>query len=197
RDRLRALRDRAARGGALLVHDIPNALLVDAPGAVSARDLRQSLRSVDAAVCIDLADPTRLVVGVPAVAASLPAAAVEVPDAAVLAHEPMTAYVRRRLPEAARDPLRRTAAAGAAGGVAGRGGEERGGRPGWRGGSPGPTSRPPGGRGVSSSRGGGGTRGLSPGGAGPGGPPPGGSPANLPGPPTRLDEPLYHSVYPL
>lgn len=106
-DRLGALRARAADGAWLLVDGIPNALLVGDADAVSGYGLRQALHDIDAAVCVDLADPTALAVGVPAQAASVPTAAAPITDGAALAHEPLAPFLNRRLPEALRDYLRR------------------------------------------------------------------------------------------
>lgn len=111
-DRLGALRARATGGDPLLVDQIPNALLVpdgrSDPGAISAAALHEALTGLDAAVCLDLADPAALAVGVPAWAASVPARTVPVPERAGLAHEPLARFVSRRLAEVLHDHLRRT-----------------------------------------------------------------------------------------
>ncbi|WP_221350531.1 class I SAM-dependent methyltransferase [Streptomyces beigongshangae] len=100
-----ALRGALAEGP-VIVHGIPNALLVDAPGAVTPYALRAALEGVDAAVLLDAADPHLLAVAAPADRA--PAATENLPaPAGPLAHEPFPLFVRRRLPEVLRDHLRR------------------------------------------------------------------------------------------
>lgn len=95
----------ALDGGPVVVHGIPNALLHDAPGAVTPYALREALEGADAAVLLDAADPRVLAVASPADCA--PAAA-EVPmPPGPAAHEPFPLFVRRRLPEVLRDHLRR------------------------------------------------------------------------------------------
>ncbi|MFK4188674.1 methyltransferase domain-containing protein [Streptomyces sparsogenes] len=90
---------------------IPNALLGDAPGAVTPYALRRALHGLDATVLLDADDPHMLAVAAPAgcaYAAAVPPADAPVP-AGPVAHEPLTAFVRRRLPEVLRDHVRRTA----------------------------------------------------------------------------------------
>ncbi|MEW1604022.1 class I SAM-dependent methyltransferase [Streptomyces sp. NPDC093808] len=100
-----ALRD-ALADGPVVVHGIPNALLHDAPGAVTPYALREALRGTDAAVLLDAADPRALAVAAPADCA--PAAAEDLPaPSGPVAHEPFPLFVRRRLPEVLRDHLRR------------------------------------------------------------------------------------------
>ncbi|MFD3826151.1 hypothetical protein [Streptomyces sp. NPDC058625] len=99
------LRD-ALDGGPVVVHGIPNALLHDAPGAVTPYALREALEGEDAAVLLDAADPRMLAVAAPADCA--PAAADAPTPSGPAAHEPFPLFVRRRLPEVLRDHLRRT-----------------------------------------------------------------------------------------
>lgn len=102
------LRAALAPGPAVL-HSIPNALLTDAPDAVTPYDLRQALTGTDAAVLLDSGDPRMLAVAAPAHCA---AAATHIPGSAPVgrpAHEPLPAFVRRRLPEVMRDHVRRAA----------------------------------------------------------------------------------------
>ncbi|MWA16235.1 class I SAM-dependent methyltransferase [Streptomyces sp. BA2] len=99
----------ALTSGPVVLHGIANALLTDAPDAVTPYDLRQVLTGMDAAVLLDPADPRMLAVAAPAHCAT--AAAHPPADALAgrLAHEPLPAFVRRRLPEVLRDHIRRTA----------------------------------------------------------------------------------------
>ncbi|KAB8194819.1 methyltransferase domain-containing protein [Nonomuraea phyllanthi] len=84
---------------------IPNALLDDSPGACTPHALRGG-----GAVLLDLADPARLAVARPAstgrFTAQSVAALAEGVEPGLLAHEPMTAFVARRLPEVLYDHLR-------------------------------------------------------------------------------------------
>ncbi|MER6622066.1 class I SAM-dependent methyltransferase [Streptomyces sp. NPDC000931] len=105
RDVPEALRD-ALVGGPVVVHGIPNALLHDAPGAVTPYALREALRGADAAVLLDAADPRTLAVAAPADCAPAAAEGLPAPSGPV-AHEPFPLFVRRRLPEVLRDHLRR------------------------------------------------------------------------------------------
>ncbi|MFF9690891.1 class I SAM-dependent methyltransferase [Streptomyces sp. NPDC014623] len=86
---------------------IPNALLVDAPGAVTPHALRQALGDTDAAVLLDAADPRILAVAVPAEAAPVEVRDIPAPRTGPVAHEPLPAFVARRLPEVLRDHVRR------------------------------------------------------------------------------------------
>ncbi|MEU7472756.1 class I SAM-dependent methyltransferase [Streptomyces sp. NPDC044984] len=95
----------ALDGGPVVVHGIPNALLHDAPGAVTPYALREALAGADAAVLLDAADPRMLAVAAPADCA--PAAAEAPSPSGPAAHEPFPLFVRRRLPEVLRDHLRR------------------------------------------------------------------------------------------
>ncbi|AQS71864.1 methyltransferase type 12 [Streptomyces pactum] len=95
----------ALGAGPVVVHGIPNALLCDAPGAVTPYALREALEGVDAAVLLDVADPRLLAVAAPADRA--PAAADVAMPSGPAAHEPFPVFVRRRLPEVLRDHLRR------------------------------------------------------------------------------------------
>ncbi|MFF8032180.1 class I SAM-dependent methyltransferase [Streptomyces sp. NPDC016626] len=107
-EELRAALDAALEGTPVVVHGIPNALLCDAPGAVTPYALRRALHGTDAAVLLDSADPRMLAVAAPAHCA--PAAAEHAPaPAGPAAHEPFPLFVRRRLPELLRDHLRRVA----------------------------------------------------------------------------------------
>ncbi|MEU9351961.1 class I SAM-dependent methyltransferase [Streptomyces griseoloalbus] len=102
REALRAALD----GGPVVVHGIPNALLGDAPAAVTPYALRQALEGRDAAVLLDADDPRMLAVAAPARCA--PAATGDAPrPTGPVAHEPFPLFVRRRLPEVLRDHLRR------------------------------------------------------------------------------------------
>ena len=94
-----------------LLSAIPNALLSDAPEAVTPYALRRALHGLDAAVLLDADDPHMLAVAAPAdcaYAAAAPTTRTPVTQGPV-AHEPLTAFVRRRLPEVLRDHIRRMA----------------------------------------------------------------------------------------
>ncbi|MEU1666805.1 class I SAM-dependent methyltransferase [Streptomyces sparsogenes] len=94
-----------------IVSAIPNALFDDAPEAVTPYALRRALHGLDAAVLLDADDPRMLAVAAPAdcaYAASAPTTATPVVREPV-AHEPLTAFVHRRLPEVLRDHVRRMA----------------------------------------------------------------------------------------
>jgi hypothetical protein len=116
-DGLRAVAGYARAGSPLLVEKIPNSLLVGASpvgalpvgvqGAVSGHDLRAAMAGTDAAVCVDLTEPTALAVAVPAASAAVPVDAVAVPAGVPLAHEPLPRFVAHRLPEVLRDHVRR------------------------------------------------------------------------------------------
>ncbi|MFM9442376.1 class I SAM-dependent methyltransferase [Streptomyces acidiscabies] len=95
--------------GPVVLHGIPNALLTDAPDAVTPHDLRQALTGTDAAVLLDPGDPRRLAVAAPAACAPAAADHPAGEPGGRLAHEPLPAFVRRRLPEVLRDHVRRTA----------------------------------------------------------------------------------------
>lgn len=90
-------------GRPVRVEGIPNRLLSDAPGAVTARDLRDALAGRDAAVLLDPRDPSLLAVTAPA--ADSPVA--EVAAGPATAHEPFTAFLTRRLGEVVRATARR------------------------------------------------------------------------------------------
>ncbi|GCB44932.1 methyltransferase domain-containing protein [Streptomyces sp. NL15-2K] len=102
------LRAALAPGPAIL-HSIPNALLVADPDAVTPYDLRQALAGTDAAVLLDSGDPRMLAVAAPADRATAASHGPVRAPVGRLAHEPLPAFVRRRLPEILRDHLRRTA----------------------------------------------------------------------------------------
>jgi SAM-dependent methyltransferase len=88
--------------GPLRVHDIPNGLLTgDGPRPA---ELDHALAGRDAAILMDAADPALLHVVAPAAAAPRPAAELAGPGRA---HEPLPAFARRRLAEAARRELSR------------------------------------------------------------------------------------------
>jgi hypothetical protein len=98
--------------GPVVLHSIPNALLVaagDAPDAVTPHDLRQALTGVDAAVLLDSADPRMLAVCAPADRATAASHGPARAPVGRLSHEPLPAFVRRRLPEVLRDHVRRAA----------------------------------------------------------------------------------------
>nr|WP_055501421.1 class I SAM-dependent methyltransferase [Nonomuraea pusilla] len=84
---------------------IPNALLHDSKGASTPHALRPR-----GPVLLDLADPTRLAVARPPSTGRFTAKSVallaEGVEPGLLAHEPMTAFVARRLPEVLHDHLR-------------------------------------------------------------------------------------------
>ncbi|MGW6602215.1 class I SAM-dependent methyltransferase [Streptomyces sp. NPDC055036] len=103
-----ALRTALANRPAVL-YSIPNALLVDSPGAVTPYALRRALGDTDAAILLDTSDPRRLAVAAPA--STAPIAAEEIPPlgSGLDVHEPLPAFVRRRLPEVLRDHVRRGA----------------------------------------------------------------------------------------
>ncbi len=93
----------------IVVSGIPNALLSDAPTAVTPHALRHAVRELDAAVLLDPDDPRLLAVAAPAAGGLL---ALEDlvgsgPENGPEAHEPLAGFVRRRLPEVLRDHLRR------------------------------------------------------------------------------------------
>ncbi|MFI6209013.1 class I SAM-dependent methyltransferase [Streptomyces sp. NPDC051041] len=90
----------------VVLHGIPNALLLDTPGAVTPYALRQALDGIDAAVLLDAADPRMLAVAAPAHCAPAASDGTPVPSGPT-AHEPFPLFVRRRLPEVLRDHLRR------------------------------------------------------------------------------------------
>ena len=92
-------------GAPVRIEDIPNRLLTDRPGGVTARELRDALAGRDATVLLDVRDPTRLAVAAPASVAADPVA--EVAKRVPVAHEPFPAFVSRRLGELARTTLRR------------------------------------------------------------------------------------------
>lgn len=104
---LPALLRAALSPGPVVLHSIPNALLTDDPDGVTAHELRQALIGTDAAVLLDAGNPRMLAVAAPADCA--PAAAHDAIRAPVgrPAHEPLPAFVRRRLPEVVRDHVRR------------------------------------------------------------------------------------------
>ncbi|WP_431930045.1 methyltransferase domain-containing protein [Nonomuraea jabiensis] len=91
--------------GSGLRDGIPNALLNDSPDATTPHALR-----IEGSVLLDLADPARLAVARPASAgrftAESVAALAQGVDPGLLVHEPMTAFVARRLPEVLYDHLR-------------------------------------------------------------------------------------------
>ncbi|GAA2280513.1 hypothetical protein GCM10010145_59520 [Streptomyces ruber] len=92
--------------GPVVLRGIPNALLLDAPGAMTPYALRRALDGIDAAVLLDTADPRMLAVAAPASCA--PAACEDAPaPTGPTAHEPFPLFVGRRLPEVLRDHLRR------------------------------------------------------------------------------------------
>lgn len=93
----------------IVVSDIPNALVNDAPWAVTPHALRHTVRELDAAVLIDPHDPRLLAVAAPAAGGllTLEDLAGGGPETGPEAHEPLTGFVRRRLPEVLRDHLRR------------------------------------------------------------------------------------------
>lgn len=93
----------------VLLHGVPNALLVDAVGAVTPYALRRALTGTDAAVLLDPADPRLLSVAAPADAAGTAVEEVAAPAFGPAVHEPLPAFVSRRLPEVLRDHLRRAA----------------------------------------------------------------------------------------
>ncbi|MEV0642088.1 class I SAM-dependent methyltransferase [Streptomyces sp. NPDC050619] len=103
-----ALRSALAPGPAIL-HSIPNALLVAAPDAVTPFALRQALTGLDAAVLLDSGDPRMLAVSAPADRATAASHGPVRAPVGSLAHEPLPAFVRRRLPEVLRDHVRRSA----------------------------------------------------------------------------------------
>lgn len=90
-------------GGPVRIEGIPNALLVPGPDAVTPRRLRD-LAVGRAAVVADPADPARLGLVVPGDAAARP---VEECPGLGTAHDPLTAFVERRLNEVSRAVLRR------------------------------------------------------------------------------------------
>ncbi|MFC5833451.1 class I SAM-dependent methyltransferase [Nonomuraea insulae] len=95
--------------GSGLRDHIPNALLHNSPDSSTPHALRAEAPD-DAAVLLDLADPARLALARPASAgrftAESVAALAEGIERGRLAHEPMTAFVARRLPEVLHDHLR-------------------------------------------------------------------------------------------
>jgi SAM-dependent methyltransferase len=93
--------------GPVVLHGIPNALLTDAPDAVTPHDLRKALTGTDAAVLLDAGDPRLLAVAAPADRATAATARPVREPVGRLAHEPLPAFVQRRLPEVLRDHLRR------------------------------------------------------------------------------------------
>jgi ubiquinone/menaquinone biosynthesis C-methylase UbiE len=94
-----------ATGQPVHIVGIPNRLLVDTAGAVTAGELRTALAGTDVAVLLDPKDPTALALAAPADAAFTPVTA-----APGRAHEPFTAFVHRRVGEVARSALRRAGA---------------------------------------------------------------------------------------
>ncbi|MDK1474488.1 class I SAM-dependent methyltransferase [Streptomyces sp. 549] len=103
-----ALRVALARRPAVL-SGIPNALLTDAPGGLTPHALRKALTGTDSAVLLDAADPRMLAVAAPPGAGAVPVEEVAEPLSGPAAHEPLPAFVSRRLPEVLRDHLRRAA----------------------------------------------------------------------------------------
>lgn len=91
-------------GRPVWVDGIPNRLLADVPGAVTARELADALGERDAVVLLDPRDPARLAVAAPTTAAELPVAELAHPTSA---HEPFTAFVTRRVGELVRSTARR------------------------------------------------------------------------------------------
>jgi ubiquinone/menaquinone biosynthesis C-methylase UbiE len=94
-----------ATGQPVHIVGIPNRLLVDTAGAVTAGELRTALAGTDVAVLLDPKDPTALALAAPADAAFTPVTAA--PGRAL---EPFTAFVHRRVGEVARSALRRAGA---------------------------------------------------------------------------------------
>ncbi|WP_067973179.1 class I SAM-dependent methyltransferase [Nocardiopsis trehalosi] len=97
--------------GPVRVGGFPNAALSPAPGAVTGARLRAAVAGRDACVELDAADPGLLAVCAPAAASARPAAEAAGPGRA---HEPLRAFVERRLAEAARSHLRRELPPGSA-----------------------------------------------------------------------------------
>lgn len=93
----------------IVVSGIPNALLNDAPKAVTPHALRHAVRELDAAVLLDPDDPRLLAVAAPAAGGLLTLEGLVGggPETGPEAHEPLAGFVRRRLPEVLRDYLRR------------------------------------------------------------------------------------------
>ncbi|WP_340682704.1 class I SAM-dependent methyltransferase [Amycolatopsis coloradensis] len=91
-------------GRAVRVTGIPNRLLSDDSGGVTARDLADVLANRDAVVLFDTRDPARLEVVAPASAAPVQ---VEEVAAGATAHEPFTRFLTRRLGELVRSAARR------------------------------------------------------------------------------------------
>ncbi|MEV0218332.1 class I SAM-dependent methyltransferase [Streptomyces sp. NPDC050704] len=109
---LRTVLRTALASGPVVLHGIPNALLAEAPDAADAvtpHDLRQALTGMDAAVLLDHGDPRMLAVCAPADRATAASHGPVRAPVGRLAHEPLPAFVRRRLPEVLRDHVRRTA----------------------------------------------------------------------------------------
>ncbi|MGC0417985.1 ATP-binding cassette domain-containing protein [Embleya sp. AB8] len=83
---------------------VPNALLTDHAHARTPHELHLDAATRDAVVLVDLDDPTRLAVAGPDNARFRPVE--DLADGPPLAHEPLPAFVARRLPELLRDHLR-------------------------------------------------------------------------------------------
>ncbi|MFF7245811.1 class I SAM-dependent methyltransferase [Embleya sp. NPDC008237] len=83
---------------------VPNALLTDHPDARTPHDLHTEAAARDAVVLVDPDDPTRLVVAGPDSARFRPVE--DIADGTAPAHEPLHAFIARRLPEVLRDHLR-------------------------------------------------------------------------------------------
>ncbi|MFE2871981.1 class I SAM-dependent methyltransferase [Embleya sp. NPDC059259] len=83
---------------------VPNALLIDHPDARTPHGLHVEAAMRDAVVLVDPDDPTRLVVAGPDSARFRPVE--ELAEGTGLAHEPLDAFIARRLPEILRDHLR-------------------------------------------------------------------------------------------
>ncbi|MEO3780809.1 class I SAM-dependent methyltransferase [Micromonospora sp. B11E3] len=94
-----------AEGRPIRIGGIPNRLLVNAADAVTAHQLRTALAGADVAVVLDQSDPAALALVAPAAAAFT-----SVASAPGRAHEPFTAFVRRRVGEATRAMLRQAGA---------------------------------------------------------------------------------------
>ncbi len=93
----------------VIVSAIPNALLSDAQEAVTPFALRRALHGLDAVALLDADDPRMLAVAAPADCAYAASAPTTPVVRGPVAHEPLTAFVRRRLPEVLRDHIRRMA----------------------------------------------------------------------------------------
>ncbi|GAA2622459.1 class I SAM-dependent methyltransferase [Streptomyces vastus] len=92
----------------LRVHGIPNRLLIpEAPGALTAVELRRAVSDADSSVHIDLHSPDQLVLAIPSPAGEFIPTESSTPISA-LAHEPMARYVNQRIREVVRGHLRRT-----------------------------------------------------------------------------------------